>query len=58
LNPLEAVLIDFGMATLTSAKKTNRKLGTPGYFPNRNWNEGSDLYDIWAMGAIIMEADM
>ena len=58
LDPLVAVLIDFGTATLITAK-TQRMLGTLGYIPKTaKWNDGSEVYDIWAMGAIIMEADM
>ena len=34
-------------------------LGTPGYFPMAKvWRDGSKKWDIWALAAIILEADM
>ena len=34
-------------------------LGTPGYFPiAKVWRDGSKKWDIWALVAIILEADM
>lgn len=57
--PLTAVLIDFGTATLTTSRTKGFQAGTKGYYPDtRDWEDGSDLYDIWAVGAVIMEADM
>jgi len=34
-------------------------LGTPGYYPNfPNLRDGSTRWDIWALAAVILEADM
>jgi len=33
--------------------------GTPGYFPLRDeWRNGSTKWDMWALTAMILEADM
>lgn len=33
--------------------------GTPGYFPIREqWRNGSIKWDIWAIAAMVLEADM
>jgi hypothetical protein len=59
LNSLDVRVIDFDMVKLHSSKITQIPLGTPGYFPNKpKWKEGSTLFDIWALGAIILESDL
>lgn len=59
--PLRVALIDFGTAILLSAETKGSKFGTLGYYPEKSckqWKDASEYWDLWAMGAIIMEADM
>jgi len=57
--PLEVRVIDFDRARLQSESSLGTALGTPGYFPFRdNWRDGSKLWDVWAICAILCEADM
>jgi serine/threonine protein kinase len=57
--PLQVEVIDFNRATSTSIMTKGSVRGTPGYFPLREeWRNGSDKWDIWALAAMILEADM
>lgn len=59
LQPLEVKVIDFDRASnmLECSKGTVK--GTPGYFPlAHKWHDGITKWDVWALGAIIIECDM
>lgn len=57
--PLEVAVIDFNRAISMSTMTTGHVRGTPGYFPLReNWRNGSIKWDVWALTAMILEADM
>ena len=59
LRPLQATIIDFDISNLRIANTSGGNKGTPGYFPIRpNLKDGSVLWDVWAIAAIILEADM
>jgi len=59
LRPLTATLIDFDISQLRSATTSGSTKGTPGYHPVRpTMKDGSTLWDIWALAATILEADM
>ena len=59
LDPLEVRVIDFNRVKLSTSTTEGSVRGTPGYFPVRdNWKDGDPKWDIWALGAIILEADM
>jgi serine/threonine protein kinase len=59
LDPLEVRIIDFNRVNLTTTITDGHVRGTPGYFPERdNWKDGDAKWDLWAFGAIILEADM
>jgi len=59
LRPLQATLIDFDIAFLRDSMTSGNIRGTPGYFPNKpNLKDGSTSWDVWAVAAIILEADM
>jgi serine/threonine protein kinase len=60
LDPLDVKVIDFETVKLQSSKVAGSiVIGTPGYYPNKpNWKEGSTLFDVWALGAIILESNM
>jgi serine/threonine protein kinase len=57
---LDVKLIDFETVKLHTSKVVGSiVVGTPGYYPNKpNWTEGKTLFDIWALGAIILESNM
>lgn len=58
-DPLEIAVIDFNRAIPTTTMTIGHVRGTPGYFPLReNWRNGSIKWDIWALAAMILEADM
>lgn len=59
LRPLQARLIDFNCAMRKEQNTTGINLGTPGYTPKREiYRDGDPSFDIFALGAVIMEADM
>jgi serine/threonine protein kinase len=59
LKPLAVRVIDFNRSLATSQSTTELYHGTPGYYPmNRLLLDGSPLWDVWALGAIILESDM
>lgn len=59
LDPLDVRVIDFDLSVLDSVKTTGSKRGTPGYYPSwRNMRDGNPDWDIWAIGAMILEANM
>jgi hypothetical protein len=52
-------VIDFNRAISRETLTLGHVRGTPGYFPIReNWRNGSTKWDIWALVAMILEADM
>jgi len=59
LKPLYACVIDFDRATPRTQESKGSILGTPGYYPNfLNLRDGSTRWDVWALAAVILEADM
>jgi serine/threonine protein kinase len=59
LKPLSVKLIDFNRATLITQETRGTVRGTPGYFPMRDeLRDGSIYWDIWSLGAVILECDM
>ena len=59
LQPLSATLIDFNRAyPLTQCTKGTCR-GTEGYFPQKeDLRDGSTKWDIWSLGAMVLEADL
>ena len=58
-DPLEAVVIDFDLCLPTNASTKASKIGTPGYNPSwLNVRDGKEHWDIWSLGAMILEANM
>jgi eukaryotic-like serine/threonine-protein kinase len=58
-DPLEVAVIDFNRAISRTTATIGHVRGTPGYFPLREgWRNGSTKWDIWALSAMILEADM
>ena len=52
-------IIDFDAAMLETQDTRGKLRGTPGYFPVRDdWRDGSKKWDVWAIAAILLEADM
>ena len=59
LDSLEVRLIDFNHAVQDSESTSQIEKGTPGYKPtSKGWPMGSYKWDMWALAAIICEADM
>jgi serine/threonine protein kinase len=59
LKPIRVRIIDFNCALPTKQATTGLQHGTPGYYPDaRNLADGSPLWDVWALGAIVLECDM
>lgn len=59
LNPLEVRVIDFDRCYLDTTMSFVCVRGTPLYFPEDvEWRNGSKKWDVWAIAAIILEADM
>lgn len=59
LKPLEVKVIDFDRVYLDTTMTITRVRGTPGYFSeNAEWRNGSRKWDLWALGAMILESDM
>jgi serine/threonine protein kinase len=59
LNPLEVRVIDFDHAFLDSTNTLGTAMGTPGYTPFADkWRDGSKRWDVWALAAMVLEADM
>ena len=57
--PLHVTLIDFERATLRVTTKGPTVKGTVGYFPVfKDLRDGSTRWDVWALSAMILEADM
>ena len=53
------MIIDFDLSCNNRMMTITKDRGTPGYFPNRaRWRDGSSRWDIWALMAIMAEADM
>lgn len=59
LDPLEVRIIDFDCAFPDTIHTESVARGTPGYFPQaKSWRNGSTKWDMWALAALICEADM
>ena len=59
LRPLRVSLIDFDIAQMRASTPSGMIKGTPGYYPMRpNLKDGSTLWDVWGMAAVILECDM
>ena len=59
LKTKEVKIIDFDRVCLDTTMTMPLPRGTPGYFPeNAEWRNGSKKWDVWALAAIILEADM
>ena len=59
LKPTRARIIDFNRACLATQTSVGHVRGTPGYQPYiLNLRDGSFTWDVWALGAIILESDM
>ena len=59
LEPLEVKVIDLERARLDSQSSKGTALATPGYMPEVScWADGSRKWDMWALAAMICEADM
>jgi serine/threonine protein kinase len=59
VEPLKVAVIDFDISCLDTAVSKDSKIGTKGYYPN--WFEvrdGNYNWDIWAIGAMILEANL
>ena len=56
---MEVRVIDFDCAFPDTILSKSTVRGTPGYFPQvKDWRDGSTKWDVWALAAIICEADM
>ena len=59
LRPLSVRIIDFNRSILTKVTTTGTSRGTPGYCPHApDLADGSILWDVWSLAAIILESDM
>jgi serine/threonine protein kinase len=59
LEPLNVVVIDFDASCLDSTKTISTIKGTKGYYPNwKGTRDGKEDWDIWALGAMILEANL
>jgi serine/threonine protein kinase len=57
--PLRAVLIDFNRAYPLTQSTKGTVRGTEGYFPEKDdLRDGSTKWDIWSLGAMILEANL
>jgi serine/threonine protein kinase len=59
LNPLKIVLIDFEFSLPITAMSRYLTEVTPAYYPESvKWRDGSKQWDIWALVAMILEANL
>ena len=59
VQPTVVRIIDFNRTCLTTQDTIDSVRGTPGYCcPIPHLRDGSTIWDIWALGVIVMEADM
>ncbi len=57
--PVKAVLIDFTRSYPLTQSTKGTVRGTEGYFPEKEQlRDGSTKWDIWSLGAMILEADL
>jgi serine/threonine protein kinase len=57
--PLKATLIDFNRAYPLTQSTKGTVRGTEGYFPeSEDLRDGSPRWDIWGLGAMVLEADL
>ena len=57
--PIRVALIDFDRSLPKTANRHTGTRGTPGYQPDdKRWQDGSKLWDIYALACIIVECDM
>ena len=59
LDPLEVRLIDFNSSFPSTQISKGSRRGTKGYHPDHSfWNDGSQQWDLYALGAMILECDL
>ena len=59
MRPLQVKIIDFNRSQLITQNTKGSVRGTPGYYPvGLDTKDGSHLWDVWALAAIILESDM
>ena len=59
LQPLTVRIADFNLSLTNQQSTTQLNYGTPGYYPvGEHLRDGSQAWDIWALGAVILESDM
>lgn len=59
LRPLKVKIIDFDRSVNMGVETKGTFVGTEGYYPYKpNLEDGSPKWDIWALGAMILEADL
>ena len=52
-------IIDFDRSFSMAVGTKGTMVGTDGYYPFKpNMDDGSPRWDVWALGAMILEADM
>ena len=57
--PIRVALIDFDRSLPKTMKCHTGERGTPGYQPDhRLWQDGSILWDMYALACIVVECDM
>jgi len=59
IKPLKVKIIDFDRSVNLGVETKGNFVGTDGYYPFKpNLEDGSSKWDIWALGAMILEADL
>jgi serine/threonine protein kinase len=59
LRPLKVRIIDFDRSVNMGIETKGNFVGTDGYYPYKpNLDDGSPRWDVWALGAMILEADL
>ena len=59
LRPLKVKVIDFDRSVNHAVGTRGSFVGTEGYYPYKpQLEDGSTKWDIWALGAMILEADL
>ena len=59
LRPLKVKIIDFDRSFSMAIGTKGTMVGTDGYYPFKpNMDDGSPRWDVWSLGAMILEADM
>ena len=59
LRPMKVKIIDFDRSFSMAVGTKETMVGTDGYYPFKpNMDDGSPRWDVWSLGAMILEADM